>query len=211
MPSSLPVDLDLYIAFLSVMTVLAISPGPSCFFCIATGMQKGSRAALLGVAGLNAGTLIWFVMAALGLSSLIAAYPRLFHLLGYAGALYILWLSYEAFREAFSKELQPFPRPPKSRRSSFVQGIMVQLTNPKALLFFTAMLPPFIDVAKPAVPQLVAFAIGFMAIDAVVMSVYGLGSARLRARAENTRFRRGFTFTAGALLFMVAAFIGLRN
>jgi threonine/homoserine/homoserine lactone efflux protein len=207
----LPIDPARYLAFLGTMTVMAISPGPSAFFCIATGMKKGPRAALLGVLGLNAVSLLWFCLAALGLGAVISAFPQLFRALAYLGAFYLAWLAYGAFREAFSKTLSPLPMNKKLGHSAFIDGVMVQLTNPKILLFFTALLPPFIDVGKPVFPQLALIIIGFFVIDTMVMASYGLGGATLRGYTENPRFRHGFAFVVGALLTTAAAMIILRS
>ncbi len=82
----LPVDPARYVAFLGVMAVMAVTPGPANLFAIATGAQKGKAAALVGVAGMNTATLVWFCAAALGLGALILAFPQVFHLLAFAGA-----------------------------------------------------------------------------------------------------------------------------
>ncbi len=97
---TLPVDPSLYLAFLGVMAVMAVTPGPANLFAVATGMQKGKRAALVGVVGLNTATLAWFAAAALGLSALIAAYPVVFHWMAYAGACYVAWLGVQSLRGA---------------------------------------------------------------------------------------------------------------
>lgn len=148
-----PVDPSRYVAFLGVMAAIAFAPGPANIFCMATGMEKGKRAALLGVAGLNAGTAVWFSGAALGLSALVTAFPVFFHYLTYVGAGYVGWLAFMSFHQAFAEELEPIHKIKLMKVSPFTQGFIVQITNPKALLFFTAILPPFMDVAKPVVPQ----------------------------------------------------------
>src|SRR6478735_2991 len=95
---TLPVDPARYSAFLVAMFVMAITPGPANLFAIATGMQKGKGAALLGVAGMNLATLVWFACSALGLGALIIAFPKAFHLLALAGAAYLVWLGFKSIR-----------------------------------------------------------------------------------------------------------------
>jgi predicted MFS family arabinose efflux permease len=82
---TLPVDPARYLAFLGVMAVMAVTPGPANLFSIATGAQRGKGAALVGVAGMNSATLVWFAAAALGLGALILAFPQVFHLLAFGG------------------------------------------------------------------------------------------------------------------------------
>ena len=209
---TLPVDPHLYAAFLGVMLVLAWTPGPANLFAVATGMQKGKRAALVGVAGLNVATLVWFAAAALGLSALIAAYPAVFHWLAYAGAAYVAWLGVQSLRGALRAQGDAGPAHVMVRpgRSAVRDGFVVQLTNPKALLFFVAVLPPFLDVNRPAAPQMVMFAAAVIAMDVISMSTYGVGGAALSRRMTSPRFRRGFSLVVGALLLTAAALIVLR-
>ena len=206
---TLPVDPRLYAAFLGVMLVMAWTPGPANLFAVATGMQKGKRAALVGVAGLNVGTLVWFAGAALGLSALIAAYPDVFRWLAYAGAVYVAWLGLQSLRGALRAQGAAGPSHVMVRpgRSAFRDGLVVQLTNPKALLFFVAVLPPFLDVSRPAGPQMVMFAAAVVGMDVISMSTYGLGGAALSRRMTSPRFRRAYSVTVGLLLLAAAGLI----
>ena len=209
---TLPVDPHLYLAFLGVMLVMAWTPGPANLFSVATGMQKGKRAALVGMVGLNTGTLVWFVAAALGLSALIAAYPEVFRWLGYAGAVYVGWLGVQSLRGALRAQGDAGPSHVMVRpgRSAFRDGFVVQLTNPKALLFFVAVLPPFLDVSRPSGPQMAMFAVALIGMDVIAMSAYGVGGAALSRRMTSPRFRRGFSLAVGLLLLTAAGLILLR-
>ena len=200
----LPVDPARYGAFLGVMAVMAVTPGPANLFAIATGAQKGKAAALVGVAGMNTATLVWFAAAALGLGALILAFPDLFHLLAYAGAAYIAWLGVKSVRGAFAKEAEPGHGTFKQGKSAYLDGFTVQIANPKAVLFFTAVLPPFLDPARPLPAQLAAFACATLTLDILAMSAYGLGGAALAAKMTEPRFARGFAVAVGLLLLTAA-------
>ena len=200
----LPVDPARYVAFLGVMAVMAVTPGPANLFAIATGAQKGKAAALVGVAGMNTATLVWFCAAALGLGALILAFPQVFHLLAFAGAAYIAWLGVKSVRGAFAKDAEPGHGTFKQGKSAYLDGFTVQIANPKAVLFFTAVLPPFLDPARPLPAQLAAFACATLTLDILAMSAYGLGGAALAARMTEPRFARGFAVVVGLLLFTAA-------
>ena len=202
--AALPVDPHLYSTFLGVMAVMAVTPGPANLFAIATGAQKGKAAALVGVAGMNTATLVWFAAAALGLGALILAFPDLFHLLAYAGAAYIAWLGVKSLRGAFAKEAEPGHGTFKQGKSAYLDGFTVQIANPKAVLFFTAVLPPFLDPARPLPAQLAAFACATLTLDILAMSAYGLGGAALAAKMTEPRFARGFAVAVGLLLLTAA-------
>jgi threonine/homoserine/homoserine lactone efflux protein len=205
----LPVDPKLYLVFCGVMAVMAVTPGPANLFSIATGMERGRRAVLLAVAGMNVATLVWFGAAALGLGALVTAFPDVFRWVAIAGAVYVAWLGVSAIRAVLA------PPPPRvedgpvvqTRRPAFVDGFLVQIANPKAVLFFTAVLPPFLDVNRPAAPQLALFAAAVILMDVVTMTTYGLGGAALARRMDEPRFRRGFGVFVGLLLLTAAVLI----
>jgi threonine/homoserine/homoserine lactone efflux protein len=208
----LPVDPARYSAFLVTMFVMAITPGPANLFAIATGMQKGKGAALLGVAGMNTATLVWFAAAALGLATLIAAFPKAFHILAYAGAAYLVWLGLKSIAAGLrAVQEDGEARQFKMGRSAFRDGFTVQIANPKILLFFTGVLPPFIDIHRPLAPQLVMFATATIGMDLISMSSYGLGGAALSSRMNEPGFRRGFAILVGVLLVTAAMLIVLRG
>lgn len=208
--SALPVDPHLYSTFLGVMAVMAITPGPANLFAVATGMEKGRASALVGVVGMNAATLVWFAAAALGLGTLVKAFPQAFRLIAVAGALYVAWLGLKALHGAFKTAADPKRIVVRRGRSAFVDGFAVQIANPKAVLFFTAVLPPFLDVSRPVAPQLVLFAAAVIGMDMMSMSAYALSGAALSRRMALPRFRRGFGLFVGILLLAAAVLIVIR-
>ena len=208
--ASLPVDPHLYLTFLGGMMVMAITPGPANVFSVANGVQRGKAGALLGVVGMNAATLVWFGAAALGLGALVVAFPQVFRLISIGGALYVAWLGINALRGAFRTAADPDAPTVRMGRSALVDGFMVQIANPKAVLFFTAVLPPFLDVNRPAAPQLALFALATIGMDVISMSAYGLGGAALARRMGEPRFRTGFALMTGLLLLSASVLIVTR-
>jgi threonine/homoserine/homoserine lactone efflux protein len=207
----LPVDPARYSAFLVTMFVMAITPGPANLFAIAIGMQKGKAAALQAVVGMNSGTLVWFAGSALGLGALIVTFPKAFHLLALAGAAYLVWLGVKSILAGIRNLESHAQAVVRAGRAPFVDGFTVQIANPKVLLFFTTVLPPFIDVKRPLVPQLVMFACATIGMDMISMSAYGLGGAALSQRMNEPAFRRGFAVLVGVLLITAASLIVLRG
>ena len=204
--NALPVDPHLYMAYLGAMAVMAFTPGPANVFAIATGMQRGKAAVIQAVAGMNIATLTWFVAAALGLGALVKAFPQVFKLIAVAGALYVAWLGLKALIKAW----KPAPAVALAEaevttsRSAIVDGFMVQIANPKAILFFTAVLPPFLDPGRPLPAQLAAFACATLTLDILAMSAYGIGGAAIASRMSEPQFRKGFSICVGLLLLSAA-------
>ena len=205
-----PVDPHLYLTFLGVMALMAMTPGPANLFAVATGVRDGKRAALLGMIGMNAATLVWFFAASLGLGALVAAFPDQFRWIAIAGGLYVAWLGVQTIRSGGHAAADP-AKARLTRRGPLVDGFMVQIANPKAVLFFTAVLPPFLDPARPLVPQLVLFAAATIGMDVITMSAYGLSGAALTRRMTDPAFARWFGWISGGLLLIAAAMIVFRD
>ncbi len=208
---SLPVDPHLYGLFLGVMAVMAITPGPANVFAIASGVHRGPRAALVTVAGMNAATLVWFAAAALGLAALVQAFPLAFRLLSIAGGLYVAWLGLKSLWAGVTGAASATHVAARMGPSPFLDGFAVQIANPKAVLFFTAVLPPFIDPARPAPAQLGAFAAATIVLDVIAMSAYAVAGAALTRGFARPAFRRWFSVCVGVLLLAAALLILLRR
>lgn len=203
----LPVDPTRYGAFLVAMFVMAITPGPANLFAIATGMERGKGAALISVVGMNTATLVWFGCSALGLGALILAFPKAFHVLTYIGGAYLVWLGLKSLWAGIRNVESHASATVRAGRSAFFDGFMVQIANPKILLFFSGVLPPFLDIQRPLVPQLIMFACATIGMDLISMSSYGLGGAALSTRMNEPGFRRGFAILVGILLITAAVLI----
>lgn len=205
-----PVDPAKFAAFLVVMSALAVTPGPANLFAIGAGVGGGMRGALLGVAGMNTATAVWFLAASLGLGALMAAYPWAFQAIAVAGGLYVAWLGarfiWGALRD-HAGAAALFSGAGAGAASAFAKGFAVQLGNPKAVLFFTAVLPPFVDPARPIALQLAMLAAATLTMDAIAMSAYGLAGGALSARFAQPGFRRAFAAIVGLLLLGSAVLI----
>ena len=209
--SSLPVDPHLYLAYLGIMIVMAFTPGPANVFAIATGMQRGKMAALQAVVGMNIATLTWFGAASLGLGTLVRTFPAAFKLIAIAGAAYVAWLGIKSLLKAIKPAKVSLDNvDATSKRRAIVDGFMVQIANPKAILFFTAVLPPFLALDKPIGPQLALFATATIGFDVIAMSCYGVGGAVIARWMTKPSFRRGFDIAVGVLLLLAAVLITSR-
>ena len=203
----LPVDPARYLAFLGAMAILAATPGPSNLFAVANGMSRGRKAVFLGVAGMNTATLLWYAGAALGLSALALAFPAAVKALIVVGALYLLWLAFQALKSGFAADGGLGHARIHTERSAYWDGFMVQIANPKILLFFGAVLPPFLDFKRPLAAQFALFAAATVLLDVTATTAYGLGGAALARRMSDARFRRGFSLAVAAVLAAAAGLI----
>ena len=141
---------QLFSAFLLITLVLVVVPGPIVTLVISTGATRGTRPALITVAGSTTGNALLIGGIALGLSIIIQHAAVIFEWLRWIGAAYLVWLSIQAWRHAGSAAAAQDPR----GHVYFRRGFLVAISNPKTIAFFTAFLPQFIDPALPAGHQL---------------------------------------------------------
>jgi homoserine/homoserine lactone efflux protein len=145
-------NIELFTAFVLITIILIITPGPIVTLIISTGVTQGPRAALTTVAGTTLGNAVLLAAIAFGLGWVHAHADLLFEALRWTGAAYLVWLGVQAWRHAG----EGGPKLMETGRTRFARGILVALSNPKTIVFFTAFLPQFLDPKLPAGPQLMA-------------------------------------------------------
>jgi threonine/homoserine/homoserine lactone efflux protein len=141
------------LAFVGVVAVIVVVPGPDMALVLQNGLARGRRAAVETALGINAGLLVWAVAAALGIAGLLHASAPAFTALKLAGAAYLVWLGLHALAAAWRGAAAPAEHGGRRRGSPFRQGLLSNLLNPKIALVFTTLIPQFVDPGRPAVPQ----------------------------------------------------------
>lgn len=199
---------NVWLAFLVASVVIAVTPGPGAVLSIATGLRHGYVGAVRAIFGLQSALLIQLLIVALGLGAVLAASSTAFLFLKVAGAAYLIYLGVRKWR-APAEDLDEQSVPERRGRGFFLQGLLVNLTNPKALIFIVALVPQFVTPDLPQAPQFAIIATTMVMTDFVVMSCYALLAGRCRAwlhsprmlKAQNRVFG-GLFVGAGALLAM---------
>ncbi|MFI6870396.1 LysE family translocator [Nocardia sp. NPDC050406] len=170
------------VAFLVAATILIVIPGPGVLFVIGRALTDGRRAALLSALGHSAGVMVVLLFVAAGLGAIVAASAIALTVVKVAGALYLMYIGIQAFRERKSlREALEAKAEPARQHKLLRQAFIVGVSNPKAIIFFSAVLPQFVDPASGAVPlQMLILGGIFMAIALASDSAWGLlaGSAR---------------------------------
>jgi homoserine/homoserine lactone efflux protein len=154
--------------------------------------------------GINAGNLVYYALSALGLLAVIAASGAAFAVLKWAGAAYLAWLGASAIYASFrTAETNPQAAP---GAASFRDGLVVQLANPKALLYFLALLPQFIDPARPVAAQTAVLALIGCTVEMLVLGGYAAFAHLVRQRLAGEGVRRWVQRGTGAAFLGLAAF-----
>lgn len=168
-----------WLLFLTAGFVLLVVPGPAVLFVVTRSVQHGRGAGLTATLGLAVGGLAHVAAVVLGLSALVAASPAAFHVLRLAGAAYLIFLGFRALRGPSGGA--DSPSSPRSGRQHFRDGLVVNLLNPKAAIFFLAFLPQFADPSSgPMRPQLAALGFAFVALALITDGAFALLGAWVR-------------------------------
>lgn len=136
-------------AFLAACAVLFITPGPDMSLFLSRTISGGRRTGMAAMLGATAGCLVHTMLAAIGVSALLAASATAFTILKFVGAGYLLWLAIDAVRHGSALRLREGIAPATSPWRTFLLGLGVNLTNPKVVLFFVTFLPQFVDAGQP--------------------------------------------------------------
>lgn len=203
--------LQTWLLYVAAVFVLTVTPGPSVLMCVSNGVNHGVRRTFFSAIGSVTAVVGLMACSAIGVGAVLAASETLFHAIKWFGVGYLLYIGVTTLRStASSFELPAGTAPRASRRALYAKGLLVGASNPKALLFFTAFFPQFID---PAAPQLHEFAIlggTFVCFELFWLMSYAAFASRLspwlRANGRARAFNRlsGLTFMgAGVLLATV--------
>ena len=171
----------LFLLYLVTWSLVALTPGPAVMCAMSQATRYGFRASLAGITGTQVGNLVFFICTALGLATLLNTATTAFTVLRIVGAIYLFYLGVRIIVSTFRRSTAPepsLPSAPPAQRSLFLQGLAIQLTNPKALLFVSALLPQFIEPERPLLFQLAILAATTIAMDLVVLSSYAFCAER---------------------------------
>lgn len=189
--------------------VLCFVPGPAVLYVVSAALARGGRAGAAATFGIVAGNAFYFALSATGIAAIILASGEVFRMLQWAGAAYLVWRGLRMITGT-SEPIAPAEGGMMVRRA-FLRGFVVQAANPKALVFFVALLPQFIEPTLSIGRQILVLGVTSQAIELAVLGLYV--AAALRARrlagvelaAPLERIGGGFLVAAGARLAFVRA------
>ena len=172
--------IDLYLSFALASALLILMPGPMVALIVANSVAEGTRGGLITVAGAASGMVVHLVTVCLGLAVVLAGLGEAIFWLKWAGAAYLLYLGVSAFTAKASLFADNTVQA-KSARRTYLEAFLVQLANPKLLMFYAAFFPLFITPNHPAGPQLLIMSATFLAIEVLLDSMWAFAATRSRA------------------------------
>lgn len=199
---------NLLLAWTVTELVACLTPGPAVLSVMSIGLTGSLRGMIGAIAGINVSNLIWYMMVGAGLVALVHAAPGLFVVLRWAGTAYLFWLGIQTWRSHVT--LATSGQGPRiGIRRGFAGAVAVQLSNPKALVFFTVFLPPFIDLHRAVAPQIATLAAIGVTMEVAALGMYGFIAWRIGRIALSPRAERIFARVSGAILIAIAVAMAL--
>jgi len=200
-------SVESWLLFCITETVLCFSPGPAVLLVVSLSLARGAPDGFKAALGILSANAMYFAISATSLGALLLASYEVFTIIKWAGAAYLIWcgakMLFTKARGAAGSE-QPKVRP-RARLASFPYGFLTQGANPKALVFFAAILPQFINPAASVGAQLFLLGVSSILIEVTVLGIYVAACHRARGLAASPRFAAPLERLGGLLLIGAGA------
>ena len=202
--------LSTWLTFFIATILLCFSPGPGALSSMSAGMKYGWRRGMWNCIGMQVSIMVNVTIIALGLGAILMASNTAFEVMKWCGALYLVWLGIQKFREepafstpAFEEIAVRTQFKDTTAKGIFMQGFLVSQTNPKGLIFLLAVLPQFVDPTQPIALQYVILTLTLNVVDLVAMGCYTAFAAKVLMMLKDPEHIRWTNRGIGSL-FMAA-------
>lgn len=206
--SQYTMSLSVWLTLFAASWAISISPGPGAVASMSSGLRFGFKRGYWNAIGLAIGLAIQFVISVIGVGALLATSETAFNIVKWAGVLYLIYLGYKQYRSPVAMirlEQDSIPNTPVHKL--VMQGILVNIMNPKGAIFLLAVIPQFLDLSKPLLIQYVLIATTLCAVDLAVMAVYTGLAAKVMHLMRNPHHAARMNKFFGILFILAALFM----
>jgi homoserine/homoserine lactone efflux protein len=172
-------DLGVWITYLVATVILSVSPGPGAFSAISAGLHHGFRLGAWNAIGMQLANVTLMAIVALGLGAILLASETAFSIVKWVGVAYLVYLGIATWRAPSRAFEEDRDDEETTARGIFMRGFWVNITNPKGIIFFAAILPQFFDPSRPQLAQYAILAATTFVVDVAVMSGYTAAAAKV--------------------------------
>ncbi|MFH8132759.1 homoserine/homoserine lactone efflux protein [Pantoea osteomyelitidis] len=198
--------IEWWLTYLLTTSILSLSPGSGAINTMSTGISHGYRGATASIAGLQLGLALHIVLVGIGLGALFSQSLLAFEILKWAGAAYLVWLGIQQWRSAGAIDLHAVAKA-MPRRRLFKRAVLVNLTNPKSIVFLAALFPQFILPHQPQAMQYLVLGVTTVVVDIIVMIGYAALATRIAAWIKGPKQMKRLNRTFGGLFMAVGALL----
>ena len=201
------------LGFVTMTIVASLTPGPAIMAVCGTAIGSGTRTALVQIMGTQLGNTLYAAVALLGITLLLSADERFFTGMQLAGASYLFWLGFQSIRSVYGRlteSNQTVEAISISATEAIKRGFLVQLFNPKTMLYWFALLPPFLSTTSTMTARAIQLVAAGMAVDALAMGLYALLIGSARSLLTSSAAARRFQITSRVVYVLAGALLAIR-
>lgn len=198
--------IEWWLTYLLTTCILSLSPGSGAINTMSTGISHGYRGATASIAGLQLGLSLHIVLVGMGLGALFSQSFLAFEIVKWAGAAWLVWLGIQQWRSAGAIDLYAVAEA-MPRRRLFKRAVLVNLTNPKSIVFLAALFPQFILPHQPQAMQYLVLGVTTVVVDVIVMIGYATLATRIAAWIKGPKQMKLLNRLFGGLFIAVGALL----
>ncbi|MGJ3349165.1 homoserine/homoserine lactone efflux protein [Morganella morganii] len=195
-----------WFAYLMTSVIVSLSPGSGAINSMTTSVNHGYRGAVAAIAGLQTGLLLLIILVGVGLGTLLSQSVLAFEILKWAGAAYLIWLGVCQWRAAGTIALSTLTAT-QSRKKLYQNSVLVNISNPKSIVFLAALFPQFIIPHQPQLIQYLILGITSVIADTIVMTGYAVLARKIAVFIKSPEQNRAMNKVFGSLFMLVGALL----
>lgn len=201
---------ETWLLYLGTLIIFMSTPGPSHLLMLSVSVSNGFQRSLATAAGDLTANVIQIMLAGLGLAAVVTASRYGFEIVKWAGVAYLIWVGTRQIIRSFSRDIGEMKSPRASARQLWFRGFVTSAANPKAVVFFAALFPQFLDTQSALAPQIAILGTTYIVVDGAFLAAYGKGGSWIADKIES-RFRPWIDRIAGTGLIGAAVWLGFRE
>lgn len=178
-------DLTLWISFIGTVLILVFTPGPSVLLATANSMKYGAKKTTGTILGDLSANLLQIILASAGLATIVISSGELFQLIKWFGVAYLIYIGIRKIITTPKIELNKRNSKERNFLDLYTEGFLMSAANPKAIVFFAALFPLFINETLPFIPQVIILGITFLVLDGISLFVFTHFAMKLKEYLEN--------------------------
>ena len=203
-------DLNVWLLYVGTILVFMSTPGPSHILMLSVSMSNGFKRSLATAAGDLSANAIQILLAGFGLAAVIMASQYGFTIIKWLGVAYLVWVGIKTIAASFKSKSLANQHASASLSKLWLRGFITSAANPKAVVFFAALFPQFIDPTKPLALQIAVLGATYIVIDGMFLSAYGFGASWIAKKLKN-QYTRLIDRLSGISLITASVLLGLRT
>lgn len=201
---------ETWLLYIGTVLLYMSTPGPSHLLMLSVSMGNGFQRSLATAAGDLSANAIQIVLAGIGLATVVTASRYGFAVIKWGGVLYLVWVAAKMIIASFRGRDESASAAPATLKQLWLRGFITSAANPKAVVFFAALFPQFLDPAQALLPQIVILGATYIVVDGCFLAAYGKGASWIAERLRG-RHRAWIDRAAGVSLMLAALLLGLRS